>query len=125
MATGSVTMRPMANGASAAIGTSLRAKPRAPAATAMPRRRKSGLSIVGRLDVTDDAATTGDNPALKFLGLDVKTHEHVRLDGRFDVPNRAVQIRDAVRLRPRTARRRPLAHLSSVRIEASEISARI
>src|SRR2546421_12096070 len=63
------------------------------------------LPVVGGLDVADDTAAAGNDPALELFGFDVEAHEHVfRLDCRLDVPDRAVKIGDAVRLRARAAR---------------------
>src|SRR5206468_3339275 len=57
--------------------------------------------------------------------LDIKPHEHVRLDRGFDIPNRTIQVSDAVRLGLRAAWRRPFAHFPRVGIEPPEIAARV
>src|SRR5256885_1364265 len=46
-------------------------------------------AIVGRLDVANNAAAAGNNPALELARPDVEADEHVRFDRRFDVPDRA------------------------------------
>src|SRR5689334_1951595 len=88
-------------------------------------RHDDVFTIVGRLDVANDAAAARNDPALEFLRFDIEAHEHVRLDSRLDVPDRAALIGNPVRLRLRPARRRPFGDLAGFGVEASQIAARV
>src|SRR5262249_14268584 len=88
-------------------------------------RHDDVLSIIGRLDVANDATAARNDPALELAGRDIEADEHVGFDRRLDVPDRTVQIRDAVRLRLRSTRRGPFRDLPRPRVEASEVAARV
>src|SRR5437867_13001904 len=60
--------------------------------------------------VAHDAATGGDRPRLDRFGLRIEANERVRFHGRFAVPDRSVQKRDSIRLRPRPTWRREFLH---------------
>src|SRR5436309_9234481 len=83
------------------------------------------VAVTCGLHVAHDAATAGDRPALEFFRFDVEPHQHVGPDRRFDVPDRAVEVGNPIRLGSRSTRGRPVGHLAGLWIEAAEIATRI
>src|SRR2546422_1230581 len=71
-------------------------------------------------------AASGNGPALEFIRLGIKAHEHVWLAVRFYVPNNISDGCNAVRLRLGPARRRPLSgDFACFGIQPAQVAARI
>src|SRR3989441_324971 len=72
--------------------------------------------------VADDVATTGNDPALELRGLGIEAHDGVGRRAGLAVPDDVVDRRDAVGLRLRPARRRPLRDLAGRGIQTAQIA---
>ena len=80
------------------------------------------IAVRRDVHVAHDVAAAGNGPGLEFLGLRVEAHDGVRLGAGLVVPDRALGEDDAVGLRLRPARRRPLLDLAGREIEPAEDS---
>src|SRR5437588_5114599 len=67
----------------------------------------------------------GIPPGLQLLRLGIKPHDRVRLGVRFAVPDDTIHDGDPIRLRLRSARGRPFAHLPRLDVVPAQISARV
>src|ERR1700722_7067508 len=87
--------------------------------------RYNKIPIGSRFHVAHDTSASRNRPALEFRRLDVESHQHIGLDGGFDIADGTIQIRDAVGLRPWPAWRWPIGYLAIVRIQTAEITPRV
>src|SRR5262245_45597450 len=83
------------------------------------------ISLWRRHHVAHDSSAGRDYPGLEFFSPRIEADQRIRLDRRFAVPNDVVGRCNAVWLRLWTARRRPFFDRSSLRIEPTQIAARV